>query len=85
MTLPSESTIDSSCSHKNSEVLFSEEGMLASRRLDINASYGCSLICRYCFHLGIAGDMRYEKNQDGSESAVFDNPGKYFCFCSSVP
>ena len=42
----------------NSAALFSEEGMLASRRLDINASYGCSLICRFCYHLGIAGDMR---------------------------
>src|SRR5262245_5324211 len=44
---------------KNSMALFSEEGMLARRRLDINASYGCSLICRFCFHLGIAGDMEY--------------------------
>jgi radical SAM superfamily enzyme YgiQ (UPF0313 family) len=43
---------------KNSMALFSEEGMLARRRLDINASYGCSLICRFCFHLGIAGDMQ---------------------------
>jgi len=44
---------------KNSMALYSEEGMLARRRLDINASYGCSLICRFCFHLGIAGDMEY--------------------------
>ena len=44
---------------KNSMALFSEEGMLARRRLDINASYGCSLICRFCYHLGISGDMRY--------------------------
>jgi radical SAM superfamily enzyme YgiQ (UPF0313 family) len=42
---------------RNSMALFSEEGMLAQRRLDINASYGCSLICRFCFHLGIAGDL----------------------------
>ena len=41
----------------NSEVLYSEEGMLASRRLDINASYGCSLICRFCYHLGISGSF----------------------------
>lgn len=61
----------------NSEVLYSEEGMLASRRLDINASYGCSLICRYCFHLGIAGDMRYEKDKNGELQAVFDQPGNY--------
>lgn len=62
---------------KNSQVLFSEEGMLATRRLDINASYGCSLICRYCYHLGIAGDMRYEKTIDGGTDVVFDEPGNY--------
>jgi radical SAM superfamily enzyme YgiQ (UPF0313 family) len=61
----------------NSQVLFSEEGMLARRRLDINASYGCSLICRYCYHLGIAGDMRYEKDADGGTTVVFDEPGSY--------
>ena len=62
---------------KNSQVLFSEEGMLASRRLDINASYGCSLICRFCFHLGISGDMRYEKDAAGEDTVVFDAPGTY--------
>lgn len=62
----------------NSQVLFSEEGMLAKRRLDINASYGCSLICRYCYHLGIAGDMRYEQTVEDNTSSVnvvFDQPG----------
>ena len=62
---------------KNSEVLYSEEGMLASRRLDINVSYGCSMICRYCYHLGIAGDMRYEEDENGTVQAKFDEPGKY--------
>lgn len=62
---------------KNSEVLYSEEGMLATRRLDINASYGCSLICRFCFHLGIAGDMRYEEAKDGTIETAFDVPGTY--------
>jgi anaerobic magnesium-protoporphyrin IX monomethyl ester cyclase len=61
----------------NSQVLFSEEGMLAKRRLDINASYGCSLICRYCFHLGIAGDMRYESDGSGKTEVAFDKPGAY--------
>lgn len=61
---------------KNSQVLFSEEGMLASRRLDVNASYGCSMICRYCYHLGIAGDMRYTQGKDGVDVA-FDEPGTY--------
>lgn len=62
---------------KNSEVLYSEEGMLASRRIDINASYGCSLICRYCYHLGISGDMRYETDEDGEIQINFDQPGVY--------
>ena len=61
----------------NSQVLFSEEGMLASRRLDINASYGCSLICRYCYHLGIAGDMRYVTDDQNNTSIEFDVPGDY--------
>jgi radical SAM superfamily enzyme YgiQ (UPF0313 family) len=61
----------------NSQVLFSEEGMLATRRLDINASYGCSLICRFCYHLGIAGDMRYVEDEDGEANVEFDKPGAY--------
>ena len=62
---------------KNSQVLFSEEGMLASRRLDINASYGCSLICRFCFHLGTAGDMRHVKDAAGNDTVEFDTPGAH--------
>lgn len=61
----------------NSEVLYSEEGMLASRRLDINASFGCSLICRYCFHLGLSGDMRYEEDENGVMQIHFDEPGAH--------
>jgi anaerobic magnesium-protoporphyrin IX monomethyl ester cyclase len=61
----------------NSQVLFSEEGMLASRRLDLNVSYGCSLICRYCYHLGIAGDMRYVTDKNNDTSFEFDVPGSY--------
>ena len=42
----------------NSSQIFSEEHMTAKRRLDINGSFGCSLICRFCFHLGLIGDMK---------------------------
>src|SRR5206468_12229834 len=56
---------------KNSMALYSEEGMLARRRLDINASYGCSLICRFCFHLGIAGDMQHKTNEEGDNDVAF--------------
>jgi radical SAM superfamily enzyme YgiQ (UPF0313 family) len=62
---------------KNSQVLFSEEGMTATRRLDINASYGCSLVCKFCFHLGITGDMKYVQNERGERDVVFDLPGSY--------
>ncbi len=56
---------------KNSMALFSEEGMLSRRRLDINASYGCSLICRFCFHLGISGDMKQVENAQGEPDVTF--------------
>ena len=56
---------------RNSTVLFSEEGMQAKRRLDINASYGCSLICRFCYHLGISGDMEYIEDAEGETDVTF--------------
>lgn len=62
---------------KNSQVLFSEEGMVTRRRLDINASYGCSLVCKFCFHLGISGDMKYVQNEHGETDVLFDAPGTY--------
>ncbi|MCE5181765.1 MAG: radical SAM protein [Anaerolineaceae bacterium] len=61
----------------NSSAAFSVEGMTSKRRLDLNMSYGCSLICRYCYHLGIAGDMRYETEENGKVNVQFDMPGKY--------
>ena len=51
--------------------------MTARRRLDINASYGCSLVCKFCFHLGISGDMKYVKNKQGETDVIFDAPGSY--------
>ncbi len=62
---------------RNSPIPVSEEGILTRRRIDINASYGCSLICRFCHHLGIAGDMRYVTNKDGATEVEFDVPGTY--------
>ena len=62
---------------KNSQLIFSEEGMTTKRRLDINASFGCSLICRYCYHLGLAGDMRYSSDETGERNVAFDEPGQY--------
>ena len=63
---------------KNSAMMYSEAGMMATRRLDINASIGCSLICRFCYHLGIAGDMKYKKDSNGKIINVeFDKPRSY--------
>ena len=52
---------------RNSKLLYSEEAFTSKRRLDINASYGCSLICRFCFHLGIAGDLQYADGPTGKD------------------
>ncbi len=56
---------------KNSASLFSEDAYRIKRRIDINASYGCSLICRYCWHLGTTGDMRVEQDSQGRNDVVF--------------
>lgn len=52
---------------RNSSILYSEEAFTSKRRLDINASYGCSLICRFCFHLGITGDLKHVEGPDGGD------------------
>ncbi|MDP3703225.1 MAG: radical SAM protein [Candidatus Omnitrophota bacterium] len=56
---------------KNSKLLYSEEAFTSKRRLDINASYGCSLICRFCFHLGITGDLNYTSGPMGQRDVEF--------------
>jgi len=48
--------------------------MLAQRRLDINASYGCSLICRFCFHPGIPGDMQHKENAEVRTTSLHLRP-----------
>ncbi|MBI3456364.1 MAG: B12-binding domain-containing radical SAM protein, partial [Candidatus Rokubacteria bacterium] len=56
---------------KSSKLLYSEEAFTSKRRLDINASYGCSLICRFCFHLGISGDLGYTAGAGGTRDVEF--------------
>ena len=53
---------------KNSSALYSEDAYGCQRRIDINGSYGCSLVCKYCWHLGTTGDMRIEKNPAAGNS-----------------
>jgi len=56
---------------KNSSALFSEDAYGAKRRIDINGSFGCRFVCRYCWHLGTTGDMLIEKNKEGVNDVVF--------------
>lgn len=55
----------------NSRLLYSEESFTSQRRIDINGSLGCSLVCRYCWHLGTIGDMVVEPNADGENDVRF--------------
>ncbi|MBF0328476.1 MAG: B12-binding domain-containing radical SAM protein [Nitrospirae bacterium] len=43
---------------KNSSLLLSEEAMLARRHISVMASYGCPYRCKYCFHLGLSGELK---------------------------
>lgn len=56
---------------KNSSALFSEDAYGAKRRIDINGSFGCRFVCRYCWHLGTTGDMLIKKNETGTNDVVF--------------
>ena len=56
---------------KNSTFLGSEESFSAKRRIDINGSFGCPFICRFCFHLGLAGDLQYKDPDNDKEDVIF--------------
>ena len=56
----------------NSSELYSESVYTSKRRVDVNGSFGCNLVCRYCWHLGTTGDMVVQKNEaDGENDVVF--------------
>lgn len=56
---------------ENSSLPYSEEAFTSKRRIDINGSYGCGMICRYCWHLGTTGDMLIEKDESGENDVRF--------------
>jgi radical SAM superfamily enzyme YgiQ (UPF0313 family) len=56
---------------ENSQSLGSEELYTSKRRIDLNGSLGCSLVCRYCWHLGTTGDMVIEEDETGKNDVKF--------------
>lgn len=56
---------------KNSSLIHTEQGATAKRRIDLNGSLGCSLVCKYCWHLGTTGDMVVEKDGKGENDVRF--------------
>lgn len=55
----------------NSQLLYSESAYTSKRRIDINGSLGCSLVCKYCWHLGTTGDMIIDKDEKGENDVRF--------------
>lgn len=58
---------------KNSSLLYSEEAFTAKKRIDVMGSIGCSLTCKFCWHLGTSGDMVVEKDDKGEMDVRFTN------------
>jgi len=56
---------------KNSRLYFSEAGYMAKRRIDIMGSLGCSLVCKFCWHLGTTGEMLVEEDGTGEKDVRF--------------
>jgi len=56
---------------KNSRQLYSETVYSCKRRMDLGASLGCALVCRFCWHLGITGDMVVDENEEGEKDVKF--------------
>src|SRR3989344_1016103 len=56
---------------QNCEILYCIEGFTAKRRMDLNGSLGCPFICRFCFHLGLAGDLQNDDPQNDQSDVVF--------------
>lgn len=52
---------------RNSSLLLSEEAMLAKRHLGVIASYGCPYKCKYCFHLGLSGEIEITGGVEGRQ------------------
>ncbi len=57
---------------QNSSLLLSEEAMLAQRHLGVIASYGCPNKCKYCFHLGLSGEIEVTEGPESRQLNITD-------------
>lgn len=60
---------------KNSSLLLSEEAMLAKKHIGLIASYGCPFKCKYCFHLGLSGELK-TVNREGKRQVEISSHRK---------
>lgn len=56
---------------QNSSLLLSEEAMQAQRRISVMAGYGCPFKCKFCFHLGLSGEIKHSDSD-----VIIDFQGK---------
>lgn len=57
----------------NSSLLLSEEAMLSERRIEFCCSYGCPFKCKYCFHLGLSGELQVVEERGSREVRITRN------------
>ena len=55
---------------ENSGLLLSEEAMVAKRHLGLIASYGCPYKCKFCFHLGLSGELEIIETDNGRQVTI---------------
>jgi len=58
---------------KNSSLLLSEEAMLSKTHIGLIASYGCPYKCKFCFHLGLSGELSIVETDGGRDVSISRN------------
>lgn len=62
---------------KNSGILLSEAMMTSKAHIGLIASYGCPFKCKYCFHLGLSGELLINFNESCNKKEVIVTTNRY--------